>query len=223
MAIVRVRQHVNPLGIRYREPIEVPQWSRLYADVTQPFHLDIGSARGQFLLGMAQTHADWNFLGLEIREPLVHFANEQRDELTLQNLHFLFCNANASVDSLLQSLPMGSLQQVTIQFPDPWFKRRHRKRRVVQPELVEAIARHLIPEGRLFLQSDIQDVAIDMRDRFHSHPAFTHQGEIWYPENPFSVTTEREEMTLEKREPVYRTLFIRNRYCLEPSGTIAAQ
>ena len=75
MDSIRVRQHVNPLGIKYRDPIALPDWSKLYADPTQPVHLDIGSARGQFLLGMAQDYPEWNFLGFEIREPLVNFAN----------------------------------------------------------------------------------------------------------------------------------------------------
>lgn len=212
MDSVRVRQHVNPLGIKYRDPVSLPQWSTLYGDLTQPFHLDIGSARGQFLLGMAQDYLDWNFIGVEIREPLVNFANRQRDELNLKNLHFLFCSANSSMDALLRSLPQGSLQRVTIQFPDPWFKRRHRKRRVVQPELVESIAQYLAPGGLLFVQSDIEGVAVEMRDRILSHNAFVPQWSLtqpWYSTSFFSVATEREVMSYEKGEPVYRALFVR--------------
>ncbi|NET50614.1 MAG: tRNA (guanosine(46)-N7)-methyltransferase TrmB, partial [Merismopedia sp. SIO2A8] len=119
MATVRVRQHVNPLGIRFREPITSPDWSAIYSNVSQPLHLDIGSAHGHFLLGMARECSGWNFLGLEIREPLVMSTNEQRDLLGLTNLYFLFCNANASIGPLLGSLPTGLLQRVTIQFPDP--------------------------------------------------------------------------------------------------------
>ena len=212
MDSIRVRQHVNPLGIKYRDPIALPDWSNLYSDMTQPFHLDIGSARGQFLLGMAQDYPDWNFLGLEIREPLVNFSNGLRDELNLANLHFLFCSANPSPNPLLASLPTDALQRVTIQFPDPWFKRRHRKRRVVQPDLVEAIATNLAPGGTLFLQSDIEGVAVDMRDHFMHHAAFAPQWDLakdWYPTSLFSVATEREVMTSEKGQPIYRSLFLR--------------
>ena len=212
MDSIRVRQHVNPLGIKYRDPVALPQWSDLYVDMNQPFHLDIGSAKGQFLLGMAQDYPEWNFLGFEIREPLVNFANGLRDELSLNNLHFLFCSANTSISPLMGSLPKGALQRVTIQFPDPWFKRRHRKRRVVQPELVESIAQHLAPGGTLFLQSDIEGVAMEMRDRFLAHDAFEPQWNLenpWYPTSIFSVATERELMTQDKGEPIYRSLFIR--------------
>ncbi|MGK7889072.1 MAG: tRNA (guanosine(46)-N7)-methyltransferase TrmB [Leptolyngbyaceae cyanobacterium] len=211
MVTVRVRQHVNPLAIQYREPAALPDWSVLYGHLDRPFHLDIGSAHGHFLFAMAQQYPDWNFLGLEIRKPLVDFANEQRQAMELDNLYFLFCNVTASLRPLLASLPERSLQRVTIQFPDPWFKRRHRKRRVVQPELVDTLAQHLAPGGWLFVQSDIEGVAAEMRDRIHVHPDFESQGnDTWYPENPFAVLTEREAMTLDKGEPVYRALFIRS-------------
>ncbi|HEY9859436.1 MAG TPA: tRNA (guanosine(46)-N7)-methyltransferase TrmB [Candidatus Obscuribacterales bacterium] len=210
MSLVRVREHVNPLSRKYQSPVKPPDWSQVYADTTKPLHLDIGCARGRFVLSMAQTEPSWNFLGLEIRATLVDQANQERDELNLTNLHYLFCNANTSARSLLHSLPKGVLQRVTIQFPDPWFKRRHQKRRVVQPELVQELASYLVPGGVVFLQSDIHEVAVEMCDRFEEHTAFQRQGEGWLSENPLSVPTERECMTLERGEPVYRALFVRS-------------
>lgn len=79
-------------------------------------------------------------------------------------------NATVSVDHMLASYP-GQLDLVTILHPDPHFKKRHRKRRVVQPQMVAAIARSLRPGGRLLLQSDVQAVAEDMRDDFERHAA----------------------------------------------------
>lgn len=209
MATVRVRQHVNPLSDKYQQPAPVPEWEKVYADLNQPLHLDIGCARGQFVLEMAQQFPQWNFLGLEIREPLVIQANKLREEAGLTNLHYLFCNANNSARSLLQSLPANVLQRVSIQFPDPWFKKRHQKRRVVQPELVAELAKFLIPGGTVFLQSDVEAVAIEMSDRFQEHPAFVRQSQEWLAENPLGIQTERERSTLERGEPVYRAVFER--------------
>lgn len=205
----RVRQHVNPLSQKYQSPPPPPDWSSVYAIAHQPLHLDIGSARGLFLLDMAQQQPDWNFLGLEIRQPLVEQAEGDRQHLGLTNLHFVFCNANNSVRSLLASLPKGVLQRVTIQFPDPWFKKRHQKRRVVQPELVAELADYLVPNGQVLLQSDIEAVAKDMVDRFTEHPAFERQGDDWLLENPLPVQTERETVTLSQGKPVYRAVFTR--------------
>lgn len=210
MAAVRVRQHVNPLAQKYQTPASPLDWKNVYAQPNQQLHLDIGCARGQFLLNMAQIEPNWNYLGLEIREPLVVEANKLRSELGLTNLHYLFCNANNSLRSLLSSLPSGTLQRVTIQFPDPWFKTRHAKRRVVQSELVEELADYLTVGGVVFLQSDMKFVAVEMRDRFAAHPAFDKFGtEEWLMENPLPVPTEREITTQKKGEPVYRTLFIK--------------
>lgn len=209
MPPVRVRQHVNPLSRRHQSPVPIPNWTEVFDEIKRPLHLDIGSARGQFLLGIAAQQTDWNFLGLEIRHPLVNQANSFRDEKGLDNLHFLFCNANVSLKSVLRDFPDGVLQRVSIQFPDPWFKKRHQKRRVVQPELVETLAHCLVPGGTVFLQSDVESVAQEMCDRFSEHAAFTRPEHSWLPDNPLGVTTEREVMTLEKGEPVYRALFFK--------------
>lgn len=209
MVRVRVRQHVNPLCQKYQAPVIVPDWSTIYTNLQQPLHLDIGCGRGRFLWQFAQLELNWNFLGLEIRQPLVTEANSWRDEQKLTNLHYLFCNANISIEPILASLPEGVLKRVSIQFPDPWFKKRHQKRRVVQPELVNYLAHYLGEGGEVFLQSDVEAVAIEMCDRFSEHSAFHRSQNDWLTENPFSLPTEREISTLERGEPVYRALFIK--------------
>lgn len=224
MAIVRVREHVNPLSQKYQTSVSPPDWSKIYAEPEQPLHVDMGCGRGRFLLKMAQIRPNWNFLGLEIREPLVVQANSWQGELGLTNLHYIFCNVNHSLrwhspgesnwssisrrPSLLNSQP---LQGITIQFPDPWFKRRHQKRRLVQPELVEDLAACLQVGGYLFIQSDIEAVAIEMRDRFEAHPAFANQTGpgSWIAYNPMPTPSERELSVLKQGLPVYRALFLR--------------
>jgi tRNA (guanine-N7-)-methyltransferase len=209
LAIVRVRQHVNPLSQKYQQSFEPPVWEEIYADVTQPLHLDIGCGRGHFLLAMAQQQPEWNFLGLEIREPLVTQALQWRSDLGLTNLHYIFCNANRALRPLLQSLPMGQLQRVTIQFPDPWFKQRHQKRRVVQPEMVDLLAEFLTPGGFALLQSDVESVAVEMCERFQTQPIFRRKEPEWLAENPLPVPTEREQSTLSRGQPVYRAVFVK--------------
>ena len=210
MSLIRVRQHVNPLARKYQTPAEPLTWEKIYAQPNQSLHLDIGCARGRFVLNMAQLESNWNFLGLEIREPLVVEANKLRSELSLTNLHYLFCNVNNSLESLLSTLPPGTLQRVTIQFPDPWFKTRHAKRRVVQPQLVSELANYLRSGGVVFLQSDVQFIAQEMSDRFAENPVFDRIGTgEWLAENPLAIPTEREIATIKKGEPVYRALFVK--------------
>lgn len=214
MPRVRVRQHVNPLSQKYQTPPTLPDWEAIYFNLEQPFFLDIGSARGRFLLEMAQQQPQYNFLGLEIREPLVTEANRIRDELGLNNLHYLFCHVNPSLEFILASLPQNALSFVTIQFPDPWFKTRHAKRRIVQPELVNTLAKYLNPDhpelkGGVFLQSDVEFVCKEMAEQFANHPAFIQKDSSWLLENPLPIRTEREMTTLAQNQPVFRRMF----YC----------
>jgi tRNA (guanine-N7-)-methyltransferase len=207
MALQRVREHVNPLAKCYQTPQPVPCWSDIFADFSRPLHLDIGCAKGRFIQQLATLDPTWNYLGLEIREPLVTAGNEWRDEQQLRNLHHLFCNANNTLRPIVESLPSGILQRVSIQFPDPWFKQKHRKRRVVQLPLVQDLADFMPAGSLLFIQSDILDVAIEMRDRFAANPAFIRQSEPWIEPNPMPLPTEREISVLQKGEPVYRMTF----------------
>jgi tRNA (guanine-N7-)-methyltransferase len=208
MPRVRVHQHVNPLSPFYRQspiPVDI---ARVFADPELPLHLDIGCARGRFILRMAHAQPEWNFLGVEIREPLVDEANRLAAEANLTNLHYTFCNAMLWLEKLLAGVPTGQLQMVTIQFPDPWFKKKHAKRRMVNDEMVKTICRHIAPGGRVFVQTDIEFLAEEMFELFRSREEFT---EAASAENPFPVKTEREKAVEEKGLSVFRTVFLRNK------------
>lgn len=204
MPRVRVHQHVNPLAPFYvfePQPIEL---DKIFARPAQPLHLDVGCARGRFILKMAQVEKERNFLGVEIREPLVREANRLAAENNLSNLHYEFCNAMLALDKLLAKIPDGVLQRVTIQFPDPWFKKKHAKRRMVNAELVAAVVAKLADGGEIFVQTDIEFLAEEMFALFRERAELK---EIPTDENPFPVKTEREAAVEEKNLPVYRTIF----------------
>ena len=208
-----VRQHVNPLSRFFQLPLELPPPQELFCDPGRPVHLDIGCARGRFLLALAQQQPELNHLGVEIRRALVAAAEADRQQLGLGNLHYLFCNANISVEGWLTALAQGQLDLVSIQFPDPWFKKRHHKRRVLQPALLLALAAALEPGKRLFMQSDILDViepmvAVTEASGCFSRPAT--DARPWRATNPLPVPTERETYVLEQGLPVYRVLYERN-------------
>jgi tRNA (guanine-N7-)-methyltransferase len=205
MPRVRVHQHVNPLSPFHRRAPKPVDVESVFADPERPLLLDIGCARGRFLLRMAEAETAWNYLGVEIREPLVEEANRLAEERDLTNLHYSFCNAMLSLDPLLEALPAGLLQNVTIQFPDPWFKRKHAKRRMVNEEMVDTIARHLAIGGRVFVQTDIEFLADEMFQMFRGDNRFV---EARNCENPFPVKTERERAVEEKQLPVFRALFM---------------
>src|SRR5262245_21352201 len=202
MPRVRVHQHVNPLAPFYRQAPKPVDLASVFTYPDRPLLLDIGCARGRFLLRMASARPEWNYLGVEIREPLVTEANQIADDQGLTNVHYAFCKAMLWLDRLIEGLPSGALQAVTIQFPDPWFKKKHAKRRMVNEEMVETIARHLIKGGHVFVQTDIELLAGEIVELFDLHKEFR---QTLIPENPFPVKTEREKAVEEKGLRVYRS------------------
>ncbi|REJ75256.1 MAG: tRNA (guanosine(46)-N7)-methyltransferase TrmB [Acidobacteria bacterium] len=202
MARARVHQHVNPLAKYFRElPVEPLDLEEVFEDPEAPLFLDIGCARGRFILEMARVNGSNNFLGVEIREPLVDDANAIRNEEGLGNLHYEFCNATFDLEVLLSELPEGWLKTVAIQFPDPWFKKRHAKRRIVKESLVETLVRHLADDGQIILQTDVEFIADEMLEIFQNSGALEPEA---LDESPFEIKTEREIAVENKGLPVFR-------------------
>ena len=204
MGRVRVHQHVNPLSPFYRQAPQPLELEEIFSDPCRPLVMDVGCARGRFLLRMAAVDPGWNYLGVEIRHPLVDEANRLAGEAGLANLHYAFCNAMLWLERLIENIPVGTLQMVTIQFPDPWFKKKHAKRRMVNPELVATIVKKLTAGGRIFVQTDIEFLGEEMFELFRADRALS---ETAIDENPFPVKTEREKAVEDKDLPVFRRLF----------------
>lgn len=162
-----VRNHVNPLLPHFQKPVPVPaggDWGQVFRDTSLPIVLDIGCAKGRFCLEGAKRFPAFNYIGVEIREPLVVRANMWVKEQGLKNLTYIFGNASAGMADLLTSLPVGKLSRVTIQCPDPWFKKKHQKRRMLTEKLAKELG-ELVPVGCLiFVQSDVEQVAMQMTD-----------------------------------------------------------
>jgi tRNA (guanine-N7-)-methyltransferase len=214
----RSRQHVNPLTSKFQQStVLTPDWPRdTFDDMSRPLFLDIGCSRGGFLVDIAkQRPDDFNYLGLEIRPIIVHHAQQRVEKHNLKgHLGFVGCNANVDLERLLTLADAkDKLKMVTIQFPDPHFKARHAKRRVVTPELVTALARFMPSGATVFLQSDIQTVLDDMREQFRNQTTYFQDDvsnlEEYLEENFLGIATEREISVLEKGLPVYRTTFTR--------------
>ena len=208
-----MRQHVNPLSQFFQLPLSLPSKSILFRNSHYPIHLDIGSAKGEFLIELASRYPSWNFLGLEIREPMVISSERKRKKLGLENVKFLFCNVNVSLDEWLSDLNSDQLKRVTIQFPDPWFKRKHFKRRVLENTLLNSIARYMSKDGELFIQSDILKLIKSMTYLVENSNYFYREelhGLKWLDKNPYDAYTDRELFVIKKNLPVYRAMYIRN-------------
>lgn len=201
----RFRQHVNPLAQQYREPLQLPDWHQVLAVPELPLHLDIGCARGKYLMQVAQMDAHRrNYVGVEIRQNVIAEASAEAARRGLPNLAFVHANINFHHHVLLPSLP-GVLESVSIFHPDPWMKKRHLKRRLVTPEFVSDLADLLAPGTPIFVQTDVEELFAYMVE------VFEHSGRYGFDAleaNPFGIPTDREKFVLEEGGDIFRVKFI---------------
>lgn len=137
-----------------------------------------------------------NHLGLEIRKHAAERANAWCKSLGLTDrAHFMALNATVSAGGMVASYP-GAFELLTIQFPDPHFKKRHRKRRVVQPNFVRDVARAMRPGARVFLQGDVPSEVRDMRLTFATAVPGVFEPDALHadPENIFFADNEEPEV-----------------------------
>ncbi len=121
--------------------------------------LEIGFGMGQSLVSMAEAAPERRFIGIEVHKPgvgrLLHTMAERR----VDNIR-AYCHD--AVEVLKDVIPPASLDTIQIFFPDPWHKKRHHKRRLIQPEFVELLVSRLKPGGILHLATDWEDYAEQM-------------------------------------------------------------
>ena len=120
---------------------------------------------------------------------------------------------NVSLEEWLSDLDKDQLKRVSIQFPDPWFKRKHIKRRVLKTNLLNSIARYMSKGSELFIQSDIFKLFESMVNVIENSTFFDRKsvkGLKWLDENPYEVSTDRELFVLNQNLPVYRAMYVRN-------------
>ena len=150
-----MRQHVNPLSKNFNEIENIPYLNEIYDNSKLNLHLDIGCASGAFLFDLALDNSNWNYLGIEIREKLVKTAKLKVQEKEIKNLYFLFGNANKIVNDVQSKFIIKNIRSISFNFPDPWFKKRHHKRRVIQPDFINILANLLQTGSLIFIKTDV--------------------------------------------------------------------
>lgn len=123
--------------------------------------VEIGFGNGENLAALAARHPERDFLGIEVHPPGVGRLLLALAAADLRNVRV---SGHDAVEVLEAQIPERSLDEVQILFPDPWHKKRHHKRRLVQPPFVECVARRLKPGGLLRLATDWQPYAEHMRE-----------------------------------------------------------
>jgi tRNA (guanine-N7-)-methyltransferase len=177
------------------------KWREMFGN-DQAIHLEIGTGKGQFIVGMARLHPDINFIGIELQESVIVSALDKVIEAELPNVKLLNVNAGHLTDFFAN----GEIERIYLNFSDPWPKKRHEKRRLTYKNFLKAYDEILAEGGEIHMKTDNQGLFE------YSLVSFSQYGLILkdvsldlhnsdYQEN---VMTEYEEKFSQKGNRIYR-------------------
>lgn len=145
-----------------------------------PIVLEIGFGNGESLVEQAAAHPELNFLGIEVHDPGVGHCLLKARDVGIDNLRLI---AHDAIEILANQIPPKSLIRVNLYFPDPWPKKRHHKRRIVQPDFLTTVADRLSDDGTLNIATDWAgyaehiDEVLNASDRFVCRERREHDGD----------------------------------------------
>ena len=208
-----MRQHVNPLSSNFNQIERIPSLSKMFSDSKLNLHLDIGCAAGEFLFDLALVNTSWNYLGIEIREKLVKNAKLKVLEREIKNLYFVFGNANNILNDGRSKFIIKNLKSISFHFPDPWFKKRHYKRRIIQPEFINILSNSLQKGTLIFIKTDVKDLFeyIDYTISSNLNFKTIDKKDFNYSEsfNPNKVKTNREKYVIVNQLDIFERIYIK--------------
>lgn len=126
-------------------------WQSLFKK-PQPLHIEIGTGKGQFIIGMAKAHPDVNFIGIERQASVLVEALDKCLEESMDNVRLLHVNA----EDVTEIFEQGEVEAIYLNFSDPWPKKRHMKRRLTYSSFLKSYTHILKPQGRIELKTDNQ-------------------------------------------------------------------
>ena len=208
---IKMRQHVNPLSKVFNDIEPIPPLKDIFNNITKPLHLDIGCGSGNFLIKLANDNKNWNYIGLEIREKLVSKSKLKLKDEFIDNLYFAFGNAEYLLEDCIGKFPADIVSSVSFNFPDPWFKKKHHKRRIIQPQLIYKISQLMANGGYISIKSDVEelfkymDITI-IKSKFFITYIYQDR-EIFNSYNPIDLKTNREKYILRNKQKVFEKLY----------------
>lgn len=149
---------------------DVPlDWGQVFGN-DRPVEIEVGSGKGAFLVAAAEANPGTNYFGIEIDRALQLYVATRLAKRGLRNARVAGTDARRFFQV---RVPAASVWAVHVYFPDPWWKKRHQKRRVWTPAFAADCVRILVPGGRLHVATDVADYAQIIRDLLDAQPRLT--------------------------------------------------
>ena len=206
-----MRQHVNPLSKNFFEIDPIPPLNQVFENPKLPLHLDIGCASGDFLFELSLKNKNWNYIGIEIREKLVLNANLKMKSRENKNLYFSFGNANNIFNQSNNKSIINFITSISFNFPDPWFKKKHHKRRVIQPKLINLLSNSMKKGSLIFIKTDVRDLFDHMELTISESIKFKkipYQDVKFFESfNPNRIQTNREKYVIFNKLKIYQSIY----------------
>ena len=198
---------LQTLGPRFVLPFQaaVPDWNAVFGRST-PRVLEIGFGMGQATAQIAADRPDLDFIGVEVHEPGVGALLREIEQRGLANLRIVQHDAVAVLQAMTAPASLAGLH---VYFPDPWHKKRHHKRRLIQPALVDLLASRLAPGGWLHCATDWDDYAQQMLAVLDACPALANTAAGFAPRPAMRPLTKFEARGLRLGHGVWDLLYRR--------------
>jgi tRNA (guanine-N7-)-methyltransferase len=148
--VPRVKDHITEFLYTPPTWFQLLDWSAVFGNVN-PIEVDLGCGDGTFLVQRASKHLERNFLGVERLLGRARKVDRKAQRLGLTNVRVLRIESSYAMGFLF---PPGSVSIIHILFPDPWPKKRHHRRRLLQAEFVATLAKALVPRGEVQFATD---------------------------------------------------------------------
>ena len=179
---------------------EQPDWSEIFGN-SNPLALEIGCGIGHFVVQLAQQQPDVNFLAIDIYNKGCLKTCTKIDAAGLGNVRVMRVEARWLLE---KGLAAESLSAVYINCPDPWPKKRHRSRRLVNRDFLVLLAHYLVPGGDFYFSSDFDDYAEDVAGQIFNLQCYKNMlPEAWTHDLPGYPASKYMQRFLEKGEPIY--------------------
>lgn len=202
--------------LRYADAVRLPDDGHVDVRALLPgpcerLEIEIGPGRGGFMMDRLSARSDVGLVGLEVKRKWVTIVNERLGRGGLGARGRVF--AEDARLALPRMQPDGSIAAFFFHFPDPWWKKRHLKRLVLGPTLLDDVARLLQPRGEIFVQTDVEERAGLYETELGAHAAFVAAGErpgsARLLENPYQGRSHRERRAIDDAIGIYRLRYVK--------------